>query len=148
MLISSVVLGVIALIEPWVNLGPAACNQAPATVKPVAVRAAFVECKCDREFYPRGTRLYAFDEIVVREGNVTVYFSADAKVTKACDTIEVLVPANDPPSDSHIAYFGTSARVYLRRRSELVAVKPGRNAPADLAQALRSGRAYLLRVVH
>lgn len=103
--------------------------------------------RCQKEFdaqLPRGTRVYAFDEYIIKDRGRA--FNAPAGVTFTWDDCGKTMTAVDTAS-GYRRTFSHAARVTENFDFVETALRPGEAMPPDLRQALKTHQARLDRTI-
>ena len=93
-------------------------------------------------FWPKGTRVYAYDQYVVIDGHRNVHFSIKAKFW--CDSNGLRV--YDAATGARRS-FSLGARIIRWKDAKEVAVFPGKPITAQLKHDLAQGLAYYKTII-
>ena len=117
-------------------------DRCPATnIAKADLKRAGACTGCDIHFedrFPKGTRIYAYDELIVHDGSRVAHFPSPAKTW--CDDHSFIVM---DPLTNETERFSTNARIAKILDYRKLAVKPGEPVPWDLRRDLRLGIARL-----
>lgn len=119
------------------------CPPAIAHASPASASSACDACgaRFQRRF-PKGTRIYAFDDLIVKTKDRTIHVSA-ASTIRCTDTGVVI---EDPQSKRSVSV-PRSAKLAIVRGYRETAVLPGKQPDAELRRDLRLGIAYLKAIL-
>jgi hypothetical protein len=100
---------------------------------------------CIRSFeesFPRGARIYSYDQYVLIDGHRDEHFSNHAKMFCDAKGLHIVDPALHST-----ALFSFRAKVISWHNAKIVGVRPGEPIPPQLARDLRNGIAHFKETI-